>query len=78
MKKIQFQLDSWEKGRDLIKNISQKVHQPFEERDDTLVIENSNYKISVHLDERNFSFVTFKFYNDDSIDLIKDFIPKEI
>ncbi|MHA1984582.1 MAG: hypothetical protein ACW967_09525 [Candidatus Hodarchaeales archaeon] len=72
MKKMKFRVSNWEKSQELMKTISSQFTIPIETRDSDLLIENSDFRLRFHPDDRGFGFITCKVYNEDLFDRLND------
>jgi hypothetical protein len=76
MKKMKFRVSNWEKSQELMKKISNQFTTPIETRDSDLLIENSDFRLRFHPDDRGFGFITCKVYNEELIDSLNGIFSK--
>ncbi|MHA1989880.1 MAG: hypothetical protein ACW981_03935 [Candidatus Hodarchaeales archaeon] len=65
MKKMKFRVSSWDKSQELMQTISKNFTTPIENRDSDLLIENSDFRLRFHPDDRGFGFITCKIFNEE-------------
>ncbi|OLS27034.1 MAG: hypothetical protein HeimC3_05010 [Candidatus Heimdallarchaeota archaeon LC_3] len=63
MEKIKFKVSTWLKSEELMKKVSSIFNIPIEERDADLILENQNFSLRYHPDDREFGFIFCKIYN---------------
>ena len=64
VEKIKFKLPDWNKCEELVKKISTIYNIPIEERDADLMVENQNFSLRYHPDDRKFGFISIKIYDE--------------
>ena len=69
-----FRINSWKLGREFMSRISSVLKLPLEEMDENIRITSDKIMINCFLDDREFSFITVKIYEDTLLDKLQKII----
>jgi hypothetical protein len=64
VKKIKFRIESWEKGREFMDEVSNKFNLEHVEIDGDLRITSELIRLSCHFDTRGFSYILLKLFDE--------------
>jgi hypothetical protein len=71
-----FKIPSWDMGRDFMKRLSSVLDLSIQEVDSNLRMESENIHVNCFLDDRNFSFITIKIYDESLTDKLQEIIEE--
>lgn len=76
MNRKKFKIPSWDLGRDFMKRLSSILDLSIQEANSNLRMESENIHVNCFLDDRNFSFITIKIYDETLIDKLQEIIEE--
>lgn len=76
MNRKKFKIPSWDLGRDFMKRLSSVLDLSIQEANSNLRMESENIHVNCFFDDRNFSFITIKIYDETLTDKVQEIIKE--
>ena len=73
---MKFKIASWEEGRQFMEEIAEKLEVQIHPHDENLVISTEEIRINSFPDDRGFSFISCKVFNEKMLPILNDFRKK--